>query len=610
MEGNTRGTKPSKARLWRLISYASLSIVVVFGLASIIATGGGGGGGGTPSPAVDPSLFPADEDIIAPASEITTIIDEDGEEIDVAGSQIIAKFVATASRSDYESLVVFLNSQGAQIVGQMPLFREVQIEAASPDEIMGLILQLEGLPYVEEAAANVILSHLSNNVPPNRDLSGWVSQDRWLWMEMIGAVETWNSNYHGNPNQIIAIVEPGGIPQTARQRYFADQEPQLGGYIGSDIEPDNHITTMAALAGGDSQEFVGVCPDCQTVFYDSGFSLPVMSEEATGDQFSLKKMLKAAIRDRRNVVVNVSFGKEKDDWSDAKWLNEQEKFRWYLRDVIELANENNCLIVLAGGNRQLQMDALFPPAGPVRYRQARTYYENLYRTNSIVVTAIETDKTICQVYGNAIDLAAPGYFGMASIDKSFIVNPGEGQTSSATALVSGAASLIWSYNSYLEAHVVKEILMATGGVTDMPDIKTLSLYSAIMKSFMLDDDYEPDDSFGIATELEIPTYPSIGEQAHTIAPAGDQDYYLFWANAGEIYTFYSSVLTTWITAELLDSAHQTLVSKNAYGYDFVIDWEAPSSGHYYLKIYGYSQETEGSYMLHYVGGLPIPEAPS
>ena len=63
MKRNTQGKRTSKAGLWQIGKYAFLSMILIFGLASIIATGGGGGdsdlGGGGSS--LDATFNPSTE---------------------------------------------------------------------------------------------------------------------------------------------------------------------------------------------------------------------------------------------------------------------------------------------------------------------------------------------------------------------------------------------------------------------------------------------------------------------------------------------------------------------------------------------------------------------
>jgi hypothetical protein len=625
MERDTQSKGTSKAGLWRTTKYACLSLIVVFGLASIIATGGGGGGGGgggsaLPAGGGKPELFPTHDEILTEATEINTIVDEDGYEIQIAGLQVIAKFTDTAALSHYYQLESFLQQKGAEIIGQIPDFREAQIQAAHKDQIISLIFELEELPYIKEAYPNKILSDYSIHVPVSDDEV--FKGDKWI--DYIGVQKVWELGFHGNKNVKIGIVD-GGIGQM--EAYFGDQIPKkVSGGIYSE---DNHGTTLATLAAADSELIVGVCPDCQIISYDDNPNPLISKAEDKSVFWKTKLGIKKCAREGAQ-VINVACGADEKLLDDAKWLKEQRENRWHLRDAIVEAWLEGSLVVMSAGNkpRQVEDDLLFPEDEDDIF--GKENHQKIWDSNVIIVSGTDEYRGEClllrYVQGDVVNLAAPAFLGMplAKCDVAK-VDECNGGTSHAAALVSGAAALILSLNQNLSALKVKEILTGTGDevITIDPGtgkyvpvqgFKALNAFNAVIDEAVgitrEGDSYESDNSFRAATRLTIPTYPLIGKQAHTIEPAGDQDRYAFWANAGETYTFYSSECKTWLVGELLDSTHQVLIRDEGIARDFLIDWEAPSKGTYYFRVFGYYPDSSGSYNFHFVNQVPTPEAPT
>lgn len=120
------------------------------------------------------------------------------------------------------------------------------------------------------------------------------------------------------------------------------------------------------------------------------------------------------------------------------------------------------------------------------------------------------------------------------------------------------------------------------------------------------DGYEPDDSAADYTDTNVYYYQQT--QNHTLHNTTDQDWYRFYAYAGNIYKFSSSGNQDTRAWLYNDSATTILaVDDDGAGYpNFSLSYAITSSGFYKLKVDGYGG-TVGAYDLHYWWELP-PDA--
>ncbi|MEA3190674.1 MAG: hypothetical protein QOD77_1256 [Thermoplasmata archaeon] len=125
------------------------------------------------------------------------------------------------------------------------------------------------------------------------------------------------------------------------------------------------------------------------------------------------------------------------------------------------------------------------------------------------------------------------------------------------------------------------------------------------------DSYEPDNGFSEYVALSPTT--SLQSQAHSLQPAGDEDYYRFYATSSNTYTFYATGLTDTF-AHLYDSSHaqQAADDDSGDGNNFRLSYTPAVTGYHFLRVRGYSGSTAGDYTLYYTMNVPngAPAAPS
>ena len=120
------------------------------------------------------------------------------------------------------------------------------------------------------------------------------------------------------------------------------------------------------------------------------------------------------------------------------------------------------------------------------------------------------------------------------------------------------------------------------------------------------DSYEPDDSTTDYTDTNVYYYHQV--QNHTLHNTTDQDWYRFYAYAGNIYKFSSSGNTD-VRVYLYNDAATTIlaVDDDGAGYpNFYLSYAITTTGYYKLKVDGYGG-TVGAYDFHYWWELP-PDA--
>lgn len=115
---------------------------------------------------------------------------------------------------------------------------------------------------------------------------------------------------------------------------------------------------------------------------------------------------------------------------------------------------------------------------------------------------------------------------------------------------------------------------------------------------LIADAYEVDDSLTQAKSLKMMTKTQM--QEHSIFNDKDVDWCSFDASVGSNYTFYSTNnKSNYLVAYIYDKSEKEIFkSTNSWG-DFRIDWEAPATDVYYLKIQEEPQSDTFWYKLYY-----------
>lgn len=154
------------------------------------------------------------------------------------------------------------------------------------------------------------------------------------------------------------------------------------------------------------------------------------------------------------------------------------------------------------------------------------------------------------------------------------------------------------------------------------DIIVLAAYTELFPpamwtdpSLLTNDTYEPNDDFTMAT----PIAAGGTVQNHFLAACGEDDIFVFSAIAGKNYYMGTSTLTAFdldLAMYLYTGAGVELAYNDDYeptlGWNPGLDWTCPTTGDYYFKISGLSEDETGPYSVSVVetsGLLKMPAAP-
>jgi subtilisin family serine protease len=275
----------------------------------------------------------------------------------------------------------------------------------------------------------------------------------------IGAVRAWDI-VQGDPNQVVAVIDSGvdyWHEDLADNMWLNTAEvPNDGldnddnGYVddihginaitdsGDPMDDDGHGTHVAGTIGavGDNETGVtGVNWQVQIM------ALKFLGADGSGYTSDAIQALDYAVQMKTKHNVNIRL-------VNASWGGGG--YNQALADAIQAAADAGILFVAAAGNRTTNIDT-FP------------YYPAAYDLPNIIAVASSDSNDNLSAFSNygvqSVDLAAPG-----SSILSTLPNNGYGiysGTSMATPHVTGAAGLLWAYQSEWLWTDVKQVLLSS-----------------------------------------------------------------------------------------------------------------------------------------------------
>lgn len=201
------------------------------------------------------------------------------------------------------------------------------------------------------------------------------------------------------------------------------------------VDDNGHGTHVAALIAGEN---VGIAPDAKVL------PIKVLNRVGTGAISQIVKGVEYAIS-RGAKIINISLG-----GNDTASITKDE-----YRKIIELARQNDVLIVAAAGNNSADNDQLpFFPA-------------SIMSDNLISVCAIDNEGNISSFsnYGKlTVHLCAPGTNILsARAGGAYVYMSG---TSQATPIVSGAAAILLSSDSKEKSYRIRNSII-DGAIYDL-----------------------------------------------------------------------------------------------------------------------------------------------
>ena len=305
------------------------------------------------------------------------------------------------------------------------------------------IARLRGLPWVAYAEPNYVARAAAEATYPNDPSFG----DQWH-MRRIYAPEAWAVT-SGSTTLVVAVVD-SGVDRSHPEFYRQFQDPLLPGwdYVNGDNDPNDdygHGTHVTGLIAAATNNRLGVAGLTQNVKI---LPLKVLNSYGEGDFYNVAKAVRRAA-DFGAQVINLSLG-------GLVQYSEQQT----LQSAVDYAVARNILVVAAAGNCA-QGGSGCGYANPVFFPAA---------CNGVFAVAASDHFDNWAPYSNYkyyVSLAAPGGIvedAILSTVARSLTPSGYGfkyGTSMATALVSGAAALVWTLQPVASQQQVADILKDT-----------------------------------------------------------------------------------------------------------------------------------------------------
>lgn len=264
---------------------------------------------------------------------------------------------------------------------------------------------------------------------------------------------------HEAPDIIVAVIDSGidaGHPDLSENLWVNSAEVSDNGeddddngyvddrygydFVHDDLDPEDevgHGTIMAGIIGAVGNNQIGMAGAAWSIQL---MNLKVLGENGAGKLSDFVEAIHYAI-DNGAVIISAA-------WTFDSSEGDEELPT--LREAIERADREGVLIVAAAGNDGKNLDEV--PVYPASYSMG----------NLISVAALSDDETRLAPFSNygaaTVDIAAPGDEILGTLgEDSYGTLTG---TSPATAIVAGAAGLIWSVGPNLSPSEVRSLLIA------------------------------------------------------------------------------------------------------------------------------------------------------
>ncbi|MEU6526032.1 S8 family serine peptidase [Streptomyces sp. NPDC046924] len=265
----------------------------------------------------------------------------------------------------------------------------------------------------------------------------------------------------------VAVIDSGVNPETPslKGQVLADDVPQAVAYGATD-DYDGHGTTMAELIAGTGAGggIKGLAPGARIVPYRIVFT-DVLKDKAEISKTPTPAEAIRAAADSDARIISMSFEGGSDSKAEA---------------AVKYAHSKGKLMFASVGNDAEKKNLIGYPA-------AYPYVVGVAASDESGKVAKFSE------YGNYVDLAAPGMDMPGWCDKTFSSYCDQGGTSSATALTSAAAALIWSAHPDWTANQVLASLIDTAGRDWARDDPSVYLGYGLIRprKVLMDEDFKP-----------------------------------------------------------------------------------------------------------------------
>ena len=241
----------------------------------------------------------------------------------------------------------------------------------------------------------------------------------------------------------VAVIDSGVGEHTDLEGQVLTTGYSYGGYeTDFNLDTGGHGTAMAGLIAGsgtDTNHYLGIAPQSKIL------SVKVSGSEVVGPQTTVAEAVQWAV-DNGAKIINISLGWEA--WSTAN------------EETIQYVLSQGALIVASTGN----IDVSHPDSTGV---EAPANIPGVIavtgtgKDGNLTATAVRGEGTTIAAPGTDMALLVPSLNGRLISGYTDVYRYGVEGTSASTAIVSGAAALIWSKYPDLTANDVIERLITT-----------------------------------------------------------------------------------------------------------------------------------------------------
>jgi len=330
---------------------------------------------------------------------------------------------------DLDRFIELARQNDVQIIDSIDSINTVRVRVGKPEDMNELLKQA---PWVQEHIPNVYVyvPERPETLPEDSAAMHKPFEDNVL--EWLGVEE----NADSGKGIKIAVLD------TAIRSHISLENKQVSyiDLVNEDAASEStdakwHATAVASLIAGGHPSTPGVAPASELL------SVKVMTDNGSGDAFTLAKGIYAAIENGAQ-VINISLG----SYSDVA----------VLRDAVTAAVERDVVIVAAVGNDG-STEVLYPARYP----------------GVLGVTAVDADGRITYFAnkGESVDLAAPGFMVPAAWGDNKLVS--FSGTSVPVPLVAGEVAALLSANPEMSGSEAIETILnhANDGGTPGRDVE-------------------------------------------------------------------------------------------------------------------------------------------
>ena len=281
-----------------------VGLIIILSISGLSCSGGGDGGGGGDDDNDNIPVFSSDTDYVIDFEDIDIITNEHGEEVELIGKKILIVFNDNANRSDYETLINFLqNNHGTYSVVRRIFLKILILRFESVDNIVHIKSDIKNYDFIEEVYFNTGSSILVSHADTTYFSHNWSIANIQLKKAWAYLIE----NGYSLSNSDIKI---GVLDGPVGSEYFDNKldetgfpVPRFTGLRYNQFSYHNHGTTVGSLLGADCNNITGVAPDSDILSYDCSHGTGIFKSVLDRQLLGIKTLVDSGAK-----IINISLG--------------------------------------------------------------------------------------------------------------------------------------------------------------------------------------------------------------------------------------------------------------------------------------------------------------